>query len=550
MTVHENENEPEFEPKILVFCCDRCAYASADLTGISKLRYPPGIRILRVLCSGRVDPYFVLRAFENGIDGVMIAGCHTGDCYFLSGNEKAEQRVQTLKGLLAAIGIDPGRLKLVLVSASEGGKFAKVIREFVDEVKRIGRNKVCVKKPEGEVESLESIIADTAVYYCAECGKCTSICPVSEFKDFSPRVTVGNANFGFEDDVEQVAFDCLSCGRCKDVCPAVVDYPEFTRRVRRRMLSKGYEARPSHGNLFVSSARIMSQTEVDGRLKMSMLEGLRTSSKGGLLYFTGCFHLYSYLFKEAGCSLDSPLERIGDEIASVTRDALFLLNKAGVTPVVLEREKCCGHDLYWIGDEENFRALAQYNASLIKESGARRVVCSCPEGYWILKEKYPEFADFDLEVLHISEFLKERVEKGELKLSSGAEDDKEKKGRKRVTYQDPCRLGKYLGVYDAPRFLLKEAGFEINEMIHSREMANCCGGPNAWVGCGSANRMMQLDRLEEATATKSEVLVTACPKCQAHLKCGLYGELPPGRDVKIKIKDLVTILAEAVREVE
>jgi heterodisulfide reductase subunit D len=235
-----------------------------------------------------------------------------------------------------------------------------------------------------------------------------------------------------------------------------------------------------------------------------------------------------------------------------------------VSPVILETEKCCGHDLYWMGDEENFEVLARYNAALMKESGAKSVVCSCPECYWILKRKYPEFADFDLEVLHISEFLSDQVEKGALQLGTG---DQKKKGK--VTYQDPCRLGKYLGmydavtgtilrlgadllenyrgVYDAPRFLLEKAGFELAEMEFSREMANCCGGPNAWINCGTANKMMQLNRLEEAKATQSDVLVTACPKCQVHLKCGMYGEPPQGKDVTIAIKDLVTILAEAIR---
>ncbi|MBN1762237.1 MAG: hydrogenase iron-sulfur subunit [Methanomicrobia archaeon] len=540
-------DEKGFEPQILVFCCNWCAYASADLSGTARLQYPPGVRIVRVMCAGRVDPYLVLRAFERGFDGVMIAGCHLGDCHYLSGNEKAEQRVLMLKELLGVIGIEPGRLKILFVSAAEGGKFAKEVTGFVEEIKRIGKNEIRVEKPKAKLKDLDTIIADTAVYYCAECGKCTSICPVSEVKDFSPRVTVGNAIFGFDTDVEQVAFDCLTCGRCKDVCPAVVDYPEFTRQVRRKMLLEGYEARPTHGNLFLSSARIMAQTEIDGRFRRALFEGLKTSSKGDVVYFTGCSPLYQFLFKEVGCSLDNPLERIGDDVARIPRDAVFLMNKAGVAPVILEQEKCCGHDLYWIGDDENFETLARYNTSLMKDAGAKRVVCSCPEGYWIMKQKYPKVTDFDLEVLHISEFLQEQVEKGTLILRLG---ENGKEPRKKVTYQDPCRLGKYLGVYDAPRFLLEEAGFEVAEMAHSRDIANCCGGPNAWVGCGSANRMMQLDRLEEATATKSEVLVTSCPKCQAHLKCGQCGELPAGRDVEIEIKDLVTILAEAVREAE
>jgi heterodisulfide reductase subunit D len=540
-------NEIDFEPKVVVLSCSRCAYASTDLTGRARIHYPPGVRIVRVVCAGRVDPYFVLRAFEQGIDGVMIAGCHLGECYYTSGNEKAERRVQMLKELLEIIGIAPERLKMTFLSASEGRKFADAIKDFVEELKHIGKNNIKIKEPKEQLEDLESIIADTEVYYCAECGKCTSICPVSEFKAFSPRVTVGNAIFGFETDVEQTAFDCLTCGRCKDACPSVVDYPEFTRRIRRRMLLEGYEGIPTHGNLFLSSARIMSQTEIDGRFRKALFEGLKTRSKGKLVYFTGCLPLYRFLFKDVGCSFDIPLERIGDEVAKIPHDAVFLMNRAGVIPAIVEREKCCGHDLYWIGDEENFRVLAEYNASLMKEAGAKRIVCSCPEGYWIFKERYPEFTDFEIEVMHISEFLMEQVERGELKLGSGGAGEEE---RKKVTFHDPCRLGKYLGVYDAPRFLLKEAGFEIIEMKHSREIANCCGGPNAWINCGSVHRMMQLNRLEEAAATKSEIMVTACPKCQAHLKCGQYGELPSGRDVNIEIKDLVTVLAESIRGVK
>ena len=560
-------NETEFEPRIIAFCCNWCAYAGADLAGLSRLQYPPEVRIVRVMCSGRVDPYFVLRAFENGFDGVMILGCHLGDCHYVAGNEKAEQRVQMLEALLPIIGIDPRRLKLEWISASEGEKFARVVKEFLEEVKSLGRNTVRVVPPKKSVDDLLYLISETEVHYCAECGKCTSICPAAQFKEFSPRVTVANAIFGFDDDVARVAFDCITCGKCNNVCPSVVNFPEFTRRVRRRMLLKGYEWIPSHGNLFLSSARIMAQTEVDGRFKKSLFEGLQTSSTGDIVYFTGCAPLYRFLFKDVGCALDNPIDTIGEEVANIPRDAVFLMNTAGVTPVILETEKCCGHDLYWVGDEENFEVLARYNALLMKESGAKRVVCSCPECYWILKRKYPEFSDFDLEVLHISEFLQELVEKGTLNLGSTGQKRKE-----RVTYQDPCRLGKYLGmydavtgpilklggdllgnyrgVYDAPRFLLKEAGFELEEMELSREMANCCGGPNAWVNCGIANKLMQISRLAEAKATHSDILVTACPKCHVHLTCGMYGEFPQGTDIKIEIKDLVTLLAETMRQVE
>jgi F420-non-reducing hydrogenase iron-sulfur subunit len=127
-----------FEPKILAFCCNWCSYASADLAGTSRYKYPANVLILRVLCSGRVDPGFVLKAFEKGMDGVLIAGCHIGDCHYISGNVKAEERVKMIRSLLKTIGIEDKRLRLEWVSASEGKRFAKVIEDFVDTLKELG----------------------------------------------------------------------------------------------------------------------------------------------------------------------------------------------------------------------------------------------------------------------------------------------------------------------------------------------------------------------------------------------------------------------------
>lgn len=127
-----------FEPKILAFCCNWCSYAGADLAGTSRYKYPPNVLILRVLCSGRVDPGFVLKAFEKGMDGVLIAGCHIGDCHYISGNVKAEERVKMTRLLLKTIGIEDERLRLEWVSASEGKRFAKVIEDFVEILKELG----------------------------------------------------------------------------------------------------------------------------------------------------------------------------------------------------------------------------------------------------------------------------------------------------------------------------------------------------------------------------------------------------------------------------
>ena len=133
-----DDGDNGFEPKILAFCCNWCAYAGADLAGTSRYKYPPNVIILRVLCSGRVDPGFVLKAFEKGMDGVLIAGCHPGDCHYISGNVKAEERVKMIRSLLHTLGIEDKRLRLEWVSASEGKRFAQVIDDFVNTLQGLG----------------------------------------------------------------------------------------------------------------------------------------------------------------------------------------------------------------------------------------------------------------------------------------------------------------------------------------------------------------------------------------------------------------------------
>ena len=128
-----------FEPRIIGFLCNWCAYAGADLAGVSRIQYPPNIRIIRVMCSGRIDPAFVLEAFKDGADGVLVAGCHLpSDCHYISGNFKALRRITLLKTVLKDFGIESERLRLEWISASEGDKFAAVVRDMVDEVKKLG----------------------------------------------------------------------------------------------------------------------------------------------------------------------------------------------------------------------------------------------------------------------------------------------------------------------------------------------------------------------------------------------------------------------------
>lgn len=130
----------EFNPTVLAFCCNWCSYAGADLAGVSRLQMPPNVHIIRVMCSASVKPEYVLKAISQGIDGVLVLGCHIGDCHYMTGNHRTAKRIPLAQKILRHVGIDERRLRLDWVSASEGEKFQKVVTEFVAEVKKLGPN--------------------------------------------------------------------------------------------------------------------------------------------------------------------------------------------------------------------------------------------------------------------------------------------------------------------------------------------------------------------------------------------------------------------------
>ncbi len=127
-----------FEPKIIGFLCNWCSYSGADLAGVSRIKSAPNLRIIRTMCSGRVDPTFIIKSFQLGADGVFVMGCHLGDCHYQEGNYKTLRRIPLLKRLIKEFGIDPRRLRLEWVSASEGDKFAKLVNEMTEEMRKLG----------------------------------------------------------------------------------------------------------------------------------------------------------------------------------------------------------------------------------------------------------------------------------------------------------------------------------------------------------------------------------------------------------------------------
>jgi F420-non-reducing hydrogenase iron-sulfur subunit len=136
----------EWEPKIIAFLCNWCSYAGADLAGVSRIQYPPNIRVVRVPCSGRINPFFIVKSLSVGWDGVLVSGCHPGDCHYISGNLVARRRFAILKDILEFIGIEPERLNFTWVSAAEGERFAKIVQKTVKRVKSVGPNKKFVNE--------------------------------------------------------------------------------------------------------------------------------------------------------------------------------------------------------------------------------------------------------------------------------------------------------------------------------------------------------------------------------------------------------------------
>ena len=136
----------QWQPKILAILCNWCSYAGADLAGVSRMQYPPNIRVVRVPCSGRVDPLFIMKSLQSGFDGVLVSGCHPGDCHYISGNYIARRKFAVLKPLLEFIGLEPNRVQFSWISAGEGERFATVVTKVTEDIRKLGPSTRLVKK--------------------------------------------------------------------------------------------------------------------------------------------------------------------------------------------------------------------------------------------------------------------------------------------------------------------------------------------------------------------------------------------------------------------
>ncbi len=529
------------EPEIVAFVCNWCAYAGADYAGVSRIQYPPNVRLVRVMCSGRIEPSFILKAFEEGADGVLVGGCHEADCHYISGNLKARDRVEKTKELLDLLGLGFERLHLKWVNANEGEVFANEIIDFTAALKKLGANplKKMKKAAPARVPDTDAIMKDTDAYLCVECGKCTASCPVARRDtEFSPRATVEQSLEKLHSQLEtsRQLWDCLTCGTCEERCPYNVKFSRFIKDSRVEALDLGIDGCPTQSGQMYSWMRMMASGDLPQDRK-AWTEGLKTkakpTAKNDVMFFAGCLPHF-----------DVSHSHVSPGSLDIARNSVAILNAIGITPVVLADERCCGHDLLFAGDPVRFEALAKKNAETFKAAGVKKIVISCPEGYQTFAQEYPRVVKgWDVEVVHISELLASSLDSGKLTF--------DKEVNTRVTYQDPCRLGRYMGVYQAPRKVLSAIpGVELVEMEHNAADAICCG-VSSWVSCGATAKSIQMARLTEAKATGADILVTACPKCQIHFKCALSGKVPGNREaVDIPIEDLTSLVATALGVVE
>ena len=374
--------------------------------------------------------------------------------------------------------------------------------------------------------NLPDIVDRTGAYYCLDCGICTGSCPVSRvFPDFSPRLMVEKVLVDQEENpLEDInVWACLSCGQCSVRCPSEIDYPEFVRLIREEAVLQGKTGTPAHRGLFQTIMRMQTMDVKQSKTEWAREIG-RISTSGDVYFFVGCAPFFDVEFRDDW----------GLDMMDSPRGSLKLLNAVGIDPVIHDDERCCGHDLFWNGDTENFVKLARKNVELIRSLGCKQVVFSCPEGYMTFKNRYPEFVgELGFEPIHLYELLTREANSGKIKFEPL---------ETRLTYHDPCRLGRQAGILEEPRELLKAIpGVELTEMEHNRQSGICCG-TSAWMNCSACSKSIQKKRIEEAVSVGAETLVTACPKCRAHLSCALRDMETP-----LQIRDLNEILAQSIK---
>ncbi len=359
---------------------------------------------------------------------------------------------------------------------------------------------------------------------CFQCGLCDAVCPWNRVRTFSMRKLVREATFGLTEIESEDIWRCTTCGRCPQQCPRDVRQIESGVALRRIANEYGVFPAPVKPVRTVNAGLVGQGNPFgeDREKRGAWAEGLSVKpfTEGmEILYFPGCYLSYDPRLKK------------------VARATAKALNSAGVDFGILgPKENCCGESIRKTGDEDLFKRLARENIKTFIDNGVKKILVSSPHCYHTFTNEYPEFR-VNFEVVHISQYLFELLSEGRLSL----------KGEypKKVTYHDPCYLGRHNGIYDEPRGVLtKIPGLDLQEMPESRSDSLCCGGGGGrvWMETLKAERFCDL-RIEQAIGVGAEVLATSCPYCITMLE---DSRLTTGVEEKIEVKDITEIIQDLI----
>jgi len=359
---------------------------------------------------------------------------------------------------------------------------------------------------------------------CYQCGLCDTVCPWNRVRTFSMRKIIREATFGLTEIESEDIWRCTTCGKCPQRCPRGVKIIESGVSLRRIATEYGVFPTPVRPVRTVSASLIGEGNPLNEERKKraNWTEGLsvKTFTEGmEILYFPGCYLSYDPRLKKAA------------------RATANILNLARVDFGILgSKENCCGESIRKTGDEELFKRLARENIKTFIDNGVKKILVSSPHCYHTFKNEYPEFM-VNFEVVHVSQYLFELINEGRLELN--------KEYGKKVTYHDPCYLGRHNGIYDEPREVLKKIpGLELIEMPDSLEDSLCCGGGGGriWMETPKGERFSDL-RLEQAIGVGAEVLVTSCPYCITNFE---DSRLNREDSEAPEIKDITEMIQESI----